>query len=198
MTEEAQLGDATRLVESRLREHLSVIESFVDQSDTIASIAATVTRVLGAGGKVLIFGNGGSAADAQHFAGELVGRLYLERRALPVIALSTNTSNMTAISNDFGFDSVFSRQVEALGTTGDLAIGISTSGNSPNVVKALEVARNAGLGTIGMTGRGGGVMGDSTDMCLSVETDDTPRCQEAHISAIHIICELIEKDLAAT
>jgi D-sedoheptulose 7-phosphate isomerase len=158
----------------------------------------TIAEAFQAGGKILIFGNGGSAADAQHFAGELVGRLYLERKALPAIALSTNTSNITAIANDFGYDSVFARQVEALGVSGDVAIGITTSGNSANVVAGLNVARQNGLTTIGFSGGGGGTIRDTADLCLTIDTDDTPRCQEAHISAIHIICEWVERELATT
>ena len=198
MADEAHNSDAARLVEQRIREHLSVMETVLRQSDTIATIAEMVASALSDGGKVLIFGNGGSAADAQHFAGELVGRLYLERRALPAIALSTNTSNMTAIANDFGYDAVFSRQVEALGRPGDVAIGISTSGNSPNVVLALKIAQDAGLATVGMTGRGGGAIRATADVCMAVDTEDTPRSQEAHITAIHIICEWVERELAGT
>jgi len=190
--------DAVNLVERRLKEHLSVIEHLLARSETVAVIAEIVTAVLRNGNKALIFGNGGSAADAQHFAGELVGHLYLDRRALPVIALSTNTSNMTAIANDFGYDQVFARQVEALGRPGDVAIGITTSGNSPNVVAALDVARREGLITIGMTGKSGGPVAAISDHCLSIDTADTPRCQEAHIAAIHIICEWVEKELAGS
>jgi D-sedoheptulose 7-phosphate isomerase len=186
------------LIDRRLREHQSAIESLLADRGTVAEIAMTIVEAFKAGGKILIFGNGGSAADAQHFAGELVGRLYLEREALPAIALSTNTSNMTAIANDFGYESVFARQVEALGSPGDVAIGITTSGNSANIVAGLDVARRNGLTTIGMTGKGGGIVGERADSCLTIDTDDTPRCQEAHISAIHIICEWVEKELAGS
>ena len=186
------------LVDRRLREHLSAIESLIDDRSTVAEIAITIVDAFQAGGKILIFGNGGSAADAQHFAGELVGRLYLERKALPAIALSTNTSNMTAIANDFGYDSVFSRQVEAQGVPGDVAIGITTSGNSANVVAGLEVAGRNGLTTIGFSGGDGGIVRGAADLCLTIDTEDTPRCQEAHISAIHIICEWVEQELEST
>lgn len=188
--------DAENLIQRRLDEHLDAINALIADRETVAEIALMIADALESGGKILIFGNGGSAADAQHFAGELVGRYYLDRRALPAIALSTNTSNLTAIANDFGYDSVFARQVEALGTSGDVAIGITTSGNSPNVNSALELANKNGLKTIGMTGRGGGAVGVTADVCLAIDTDDTPRCQEAHITAIHIICEWVEKELA--
>lgn len=191
-------SEAEALIDLRLKEHLTAIESLIADRGTVAEIAMTIVEAFKAGGKILIFGNGGSAADAQHFAGELVGRLYLERKALPAVALSTNTSNMTAIANDFGYDSVFARQVEALGSPGDVAIGITTSGNSANVVAGLDVARRDGLTTIGFSGGGGGIVKDSADVCLTIDTNDTPRCQEAHISAIHIICEWVEKELAST
>jgi D-sedoheptulose 7-phosphate isomerase len=190
--------EAEGLIERRLNQHLAAINGLMADRGTVADIAITIADAFRSGGKILIFGNGGSAADAQHFAGELVGRLYLERAALPAVALSTNTSNMTAIANDFGYDSVFARQVEALGRPGDVAIGITTSGNSPSVVAALDVARSGGMTTIGMTGRGGGTVGMGADACLSIDTDDTPRCQEAHIAAIHIICEWVEKELAGS
>jgi len=185
------------LIDCRLREHLSAIESLMADRSTVAEIAMTIAEAFRAGGKIVIFGNGGSAADAQHFAGELVGRLYLDRKAFPAVALSTNSSNMTAIANDFGYDSVFARQVEALGVPGDVAIGITTSGNSANVVAGLVVARQNGLRTIGFSGGDGGAVRDTVDLCLTIDTHDTPRCQEAHISAIHIICEWVEKDLAS-
>lgn len=191
-------SDAEQLIERRLDEHVRAINALSADRATVAEIALAITEALRNGHKVLIFGNGGSAADAQHFAGELVGHLYMDRRALPVIALSTNTSNMTAIANDFGYDQVFARQVEALGAPGDVAIGITTSGNSPNVVAAMDVARNEGLKTIGMTGRGGGNVGANSDLCLAIDTEDTPRCQEAHIAAIHIICEWVEKEFAGS
>ena len=166
-TKNAKL-DAEQLLERRLKDHLSVIDGLVADRSTAAEIAVRIAEAFHNNRKILIFGNGGSAADAQHFAGELVGRYYLERSALPAVALSTNTSNLTAIANDFGYDTVFARQVEALGTPGDVAIGITTSGNSPNVLAALEVARRDGLTTIGMTGQGGGAVGAMADVCLEV------------------------------
>lgn len=147
------------------------------------------------GGKVLVMGNGGSAADAQHFVAEIVGRFKMERRGLPALALSTDTSILTAIGNDYGFDKVFSRQVEALAATGDLVIGISTSGNSPNVLLALQLARETGCRTVGLLGKDGGSIKDVCDLALIVPTTDTPRVQEAHITIIHIVCDLLEKTL---
>ncbi|MFH1420644.1 MAG: D-sedoheptulose 7-phosphate isomerase [Candidatus Aenigmatarchaeota archaeon] len=145
--------------------------------------------------KVLIFGNGGSAADAQHVAGELVGRFKLERRALACVALSTDTSIMTAYANDYSFDSVFVRQVEALANPGDVAIGISTSGNSKNVVKAIEKAKSIGAVTVGFTGISGGAMKSLCDICFCAPSTNTPRVQECHELAYHIICNLVEKKL---
>lgn len=191
-------SDAVQLLERRLKEHITVIDGLIADRAIAAEIAVLIAEAFHNNRKILIFGNGGSAADAQHFAGELVGRYYLERAALPALALSTNTSNLTAIANDFGYDTVFARQVEALGAPGDVAIGITTSGNSPNVLAALEVARRDGLRTVGMTGRGGGAVGAMADVFLAIDTDDTPRCQEAHITAIHIICEWVEKELAGS
>jgi D-sedoheptulose 7-phosphate isomerase len=148
------------------------------------------------GKKVIFFGNGGSAADAQHLAAELLGRFYLsDRVALPGIALTTNTSVLTAIGNDYGYDLVFSRQLRGLGSRGDVAVGISTSGNSPNVVAALETAAEMGLVTIGLTGRSGGKVKSIAKYCFCMPTEDTPRIQEAHIFTGHLLCELVEVEL---
>ncbi|MBI4777798.1 D-sedoheptulose 7-phosphate isomerase [Candidatus Desantisbacteria bacterium] len=145
--------------------------------------------------KVLICGNGGSAADAQHMAGELVGRFKMEREALGAIALTTDTSILTAIGNDYGFDDIFSRQIEALAEPGDVVIGISTSGNSPNVLKAIAMAKKKLAVTIGLTGGNGGKLKDQTDVCIVVPSSNTPRIQESHITIIHIICLLVEQAL---
>ena len=150
-----------------------------------------------AGGKLLVFGNGGSSADAQHICGELVGRFLRERQALPAIALSANQTVLTAWSNDYSFDTVFSRQIEALGSPGDVAWGISTSGNSPNVVKALSTARERGLSTIGLTGSGGGRMAQTCDVLMAVPLVETPRIQEVHLITYHAICEAVENALFA-
>ena len=140
------------------------------------------------GGKLITFGNGGSAADAQHFVGELDGHFTKERRALPAIALSTNTSSMTAIANDYSYDEVFSRPVSALATDKDVVVGISTSGNSKNVIKAIEAAKEKGAYTVAFTGRSGGKLKDMVDVLFNVESDFTPIIQEVHISMIHMIC----------
>src|ERR1700730_1477576 len=167
-----------------------------------AALVATVGRVteilidaLEAGNKLVLFGNGGSAADAQHIAAEFVGRFAFDRPALPALALSVNTSCVTAIGNDYGFDQVFSRQIEALAHTGDVAIGIATSGNSPNVVGALLVSRQKGLHTIALTGYSGGKLKNAVDYCICVPSNDTPRIQECHILIGHIISELVEQTI---
>jgi D-sedoheptulose 7-phosphate isomerase len=158
----------------------------------IAEVAALLVERLSAGHKLMVFGNGGSAADAQHFVAELVGRFRAERKALAAIALTTNTSSLTSIGNDYGFDQVFARQLEALACPGDVVLAISTSGNSANVLRALEYARSAGLGTIGLTGKTGGRMRGLADHCLCVPSDSTARIQEAHILIIHILSGIIE------
>lgn len=163
-------------------------------------VAETVDLLVAAyraGNKLLVCGNGGSAADAQHFAAEIVGRFKMERRGLPAVALTTDTSILTAIGNDYGFDRVFSRQVEALAAPGDVVVGISTSGNSPNVQMALELARTTGCRTVGLLGRDGGTIAGIVDIALTVPSCDTPRIQEGHIIMIHIICDLLEKRLFA-
>jgi D-sedoheptulose 7-phosphate isomerase len=161
----------------------------------IDAIARTIAEAIAAGNKVLLCGNGGSAADAQHVAGELVGRFRLERAAWPAIALSTNSSIVTAIGNDYGYEFVFSRQVEALAVPGDVLVGISTSGTSANILRALRAATERGCSTIGLTGKTGGAMRELVDLCLCVPSESTPRIQESHILACHIICELIELEL---
>lgn len=147
------------------------------------------------GKKLLVMGNGGSAADAQHLAGEIVGRFRLERRGLPAIALSTDSSILTAVGNDYGFEAIFSRQVEALAQEGDVVIGISTSGSSPNVHSALRLAREMGCRTVGLLGKDGGSIRELVDIDLTVPGQDTPRIQEGHITIIHILCELVEQEL---
>jgi D-sedoheptulose 7-phosphate isomerase len=165
----------------------------------VVSVVATVSRLLihalKQGNKVLLFGNGGSAADAQHIAAEFVGRFAFDRPALPALALSVNSSCVTAIGNDYGFDRVFSRQLEALARLGDVAIGISTSGTSANVLHAMSTAKKIGLGTVALTGQGGGKLRGSVDHCICAPSDKTPRIQECHILIGHIISELVEKEL---
>lgn len=166
-----------------------------DVISTVARVSEILVAALKQGNKVLLFGNGGSAADAQHIAAEFVGRFVFDRRALSALALSVNTSCVTAIGNDYGFDVVFSRQIEALGRPGDVAIGISTSGNSSNVVHAVVAAKKAGLHTIALTGCGGGKLKDAVDHCICVPSNETPRIQECHILIGHIISELVEETL---
>jgi D-sedoheptulose 7-phosphate isomerase len=166
-----------------------------DMAPLIAGMAAMISETLTGGNKLLVMGNGGSAADSQHFAAEIVGRFKMERKALPAIALSTDTSILTAIGNDYGFDAIFSRQVEALAAPGDVVVGISTSGNSPNVLKALRAADELGCRTIGLSGKDGGSIRDVCELALVVPSTDTPRIQEGHITIIHIVCDLVEKKL---
>jgi D-sedoheptulose 7-phosphate isomerase len=161
----------------------------------LAEVSRVIVAALRQGGKILAFGNGGSAADAQHIAAEFVGRFAFDRPALPALALSVNTSCVTAIGNDYGFDLVFSRQIEALGRKGDVAIGISTSGNSANVLRGMSASTKLGLHTIALTGCTGGKLKDTVDHCLCAPSNETPRIQECHILMGHIICELVEQTI---
>ena len=163
---------------------------------SVVAVADAIVKSLKQGGSVLVFGNGGSAADAQHFAAELLGRYEKDRRAWPAVALTTDTSALTAIGNDYGFDRVFARQIEGLGRTGDVAIGISTSGNSANVLRAIEAANERGLITVALTGRGGEA-GQTARLQVRVDEERTARIQEVHATVLHIICELVESDLSA-
>jgi len=147
--------------------------------------------------KQVLAGNGGSAADAQHIAAELVGRYGFDRPSLPSLSLTTDTSNLTAIGNDYGYDKVFSRQLEGMGQRGDLFIGISTSGNSKNIINAFEVAKEKGITTVALVGRDGGAMAKMADMAIVVPSESTPRIQESHILIGHIICDIIEKEIFA-
>lgn len=159
---------------------------------SLCLLAQRTAEALRAGRQILFCGNGGSAADAQHLAAEFVGRFLLERRPLPAQALAANTSALTSIANDFGFEAVFSRQVEAFGSRGDILVAISTSGNSPNVLRAAESARRMGLYTAGLTGRDGGKLKDCVDLLLAVPSSETQRIQEAHILLGHVYCGLVE------
>lgn len=159
----------------------------------IRAAAQAIARALMHGGKLLIFGNGGSAADSQHIAAELVGRFRMERRPLPAISLTTNTSNLTALANDYGYEATFKRQVEALGQRGDAVLAVSTSGDAANVIEAVKTAKKiGGISTIGLTGRGGGRLAPLCDIAIIVPSADTARIQEAHITVGHIICDLVE------
>lgn len=180
-----RLKESAQVKNALAKSHVGEIEQAVK----------TIVAAYKKGGKIVLLGNGGSAADAQHLAGELMGRFKIERQALPAIALTTNTSILTALANDYGYDTVFSRQVEALVDERDVVIGISTSGTSPNVVKALEAARAKGAATIALTGGRGGLK-QVADLVLAVPSEDTPRIQEAHITIGHIICELVEKEMS--
>jgi D-sedoheptulose 7-phosphate isomerase len=164
-------------------------------ADSIARAIDVISNALKSGKKVLLMGNGGSAADAQHIAGELVGRFKKERKAIPAISLSTDTSILTAIGNDYGFEKIFERQVEALGEKGDVVIGISTSGNSENIYRAMKLSREMGLKTISLLGNDGGKIKELSDIALIVPSKNTPRIQEAHITIGHIICEGVEKKI---
>jgi D-sedoheptulose 7-phosphate isomerase len=185
-------------IRGQLASHREVIES-IERSlaPRIAAVADLLIEALRAGKKLLVMGNGGSAADAQHFAAEIVGRFKMERRGLPALALSTDTSILTALGNDYGFEFIFRRQVEALAGPGDVVIGISTSGSSPNVREALVLARVKGCRTVGLLGRDGGTIRGIVDLDLTVPSQDTPRIQEGHITIIHILCDLVEKRLFA-
>lgn len=193
MSHESRDADRARAI---LEESARVKRALADESaPAIARAAALVAASFRSGGRVLLFGNGGSAADAQHIAGEWCGRLSRERPALPAIALTANTSDLTALGNDYGFERVFARLVEAHGRAGDVALAISTSGNSPNVLAAVETARARGLCTIGLTGRGGGKLAGCVDLALVVPSDDTQRIQESHIAIGHVLAELVDDAL---
>ncbi len=165
-----------------------------EHGETLEKVARLVADALSNGHKVLLFGNGGSAADAQHVAAEFVNRFLVERRPLPAIALTTDTSALTSIANDYGYDQVFSKQVEALGSAGDVAIAISTSGRSPSVLRAIDACGKVGLFVVGLTGGDGGDMREQVDFLLNVSaTRDTARVQETHIAAMHVLCDLVDR-----
>jgi len=183
------------IIEQEINANINVSEQMHGLSDDIAKISSICIDSIRSGGKVLIFGNGGSAADAQHIAAELVGRYKSERKGLPAVALTTDTSALTSIGNDFGFDQIFQRQVEALAKPEDVVIGISTSGNSLNVVSALRLSKKMGCKIIGLSGNDGGDMNTICDVNIVVPASDTPRIQEMHILIGHTLCQLIEKSL---
>jgi D-sedoheptulose 7-phosphate isomerase len=191
--DKAEKGQAAVVVK-QIEESVAFKRSLIEQTDTIVKIANQLIQCFQRGNKVLLFGNGGSAADAQHIAAELTGKYRLYRDPLPAIALTTNTSSLTAIGNDFGYQEVFARQLRGLAKKGDVAIGISTSGNSTNVIAAIEEAKRCGLATVAFTGQGGKLK-EIADHVLSVPSTDTPRIQEAHITAGHILCHLVETSL---
>ena len=190
------LVSAEEIIRHAIRESIEVKTELLEQHiSVIGRLAELLIKAFRAGRKVVLFGNGGSAADAQHVAAELVNRFQIERDALPAIALTTDTSILTSVGNDTAFDQVFSRQVRALVQKGDVAVGISTSGNSPNVLNGILAAREKGAITLGFTGRDGGKLKDLVDICFCVPSDSTPRIQEAHITVWHAICEVVEQEL---
>lgn len=185
------------IIQKRFQESISVTGRTVERlAGRIAQAAEILVASLRAGGGVFLFGNGGSAADAQHIAGELVGRFLRERRAIRAVALTTDTSVLTSLANDYDLDRVFSRQLEALARPGDVAVGLSTSGNSPNVLAALTTARQIGMKAIALTGEGGGRCGELAHVLLDVPSRQTPRIQEAHAVIYHVLCEVVESAVA--
>jgi len=185
-------------LEKILEEHRETLDEFIKrEGEKILRVVELCAQAFRQGRKLLVFGNGGSAADAQHLAGELVNRFKMERRPLPAIALTTDTSVLTAIANDYDFSLVFVKQIEALGAPGDIALGISTSGNSSNVVLALKRAKELGLTTVGLSGGLGGKMPEFCDVLILVPSSNTPRIQEGHLLFLHIFSELLEKALFA-
>lgn len=188
------------LIKSQIEGSISVKQALLSDAQLISLIDEVATVVVAAyksGNKTILAGNGGSAADAQHIAGEFVSRFYFDRPGLASIALTTDTSVLTAIGNDYGYEKLFSRQVQAQGKPGDIFIGISTSGNSPNVIKALETCKEMGVISIGLTGEKGGAMADLCDYCIKVPSNETPRIQEVHILIGHIICCIVEEEIFA-
>ena len=183
-----------KIIRERFEDHLQVLQAVMNSGllEQIDIIAEEIKAALARGNKVMFCGNGGSAADSQHLAAEFVGRFQKERKGLPAIALTVDTSILTAVGNDYGYDKVFVRQVEALGQKGDVLVGISTSGNSGNVVQAIELAKSRGIYCVGMTAAGGGKMAGLCDQCLIVPAKVTARAQEMHILMGHILCELVD------
>ena len=197
---EDQLTADLELIRNRLHESAAVKEQMREDAEiteTLATIAREIIEAYRKGNKVLLCGNGGSAADSQHICAELVGKFYMTREPLAAVSLTVNTSSITAVGNDFSFDEVFIKQMKGLGQAGDVAIGISTSGNSKNVILALDAAKEKGLVTVAFTGDSGGKLKDRVDHCLRIPSSDTARIQEGHITAGHIMCEIVEKALFA-
>lgn len=183
-------------INSAIKAHLEAASALAADPSVLAKISEALVGTARAGGKVLVCGNGGSAADSQHIAAELVGRFKKERRGIAALALTTDTSILTSVGNDYGFDRIFERQVEALGRPGDLLIAISTSGSSPNVLKAAGKAKASGMTVVGFFGKAGGAILKYCDLAFLAPAADTPRVQEMHILAVHIVCELVEDALA--
>ena len=192
------MGDPAALVTAAVRDSVATQERLLEEERMQAILDASrlLSSTIARGGKLLLFGNGGSASDAAHVAAEFVGRFQRDRRPLPAVSLSANGSVLTAIANDFGFEQVFARQLEALGASGDAAIAISTSGRSANVLAGVEAARRLGMVTVGFTGADGGRLCNLVDVCLCVPASITARIQESHILLAHILCELVERELS--
>lgn len=191
-------GDFEQRVSRSIEASIAVKELLLKSTEVVtvvAKVSELLVDALQKGNKVLLFGNGGSAADAQHIAAEFVGRFAFDRPALPALALNVNTSCITAIGNDYGFDLVFSRQIEALARPGDVAVGISTSGQSPNVIRAMSTAKKMGLHTVGLTGSSGKGLKDAVEYCICAPSTETPRIQECHILIGHIVSELVEQTI---
>ncbi len=187
-----------KFINNQIEKSIQIKQYVLDSEELlylIKEVSIIAVKAYKKGNKILIAGNGGSAADAQHIAGELVNKFYFDRSGLPAIALSTDTSVLTAISNDYGFDRIFARQIQANGVAGDLFLGISTSGDSSNIILALEECKRKGIITVGLTGQSGGRMSDMCDYCIKIPSEETPRVQEAHIMVGHIICSIIEEDI---
>jgi D-sedoheptulose 7-phosphate isomerase len=177
-------------------EHARVQKEFLKTTaDTLATVCALCVEAFRKGRRLLLFGNGGSAADTQHIAGEFVNRFRVDRRALPAISLNTDVAVLTSIANDAGYDRVFARQIEALGSPDDVAFGFSTSGTSPNVIEGIRAARRLGLVTVGFAGRDGGALARETDYCITVASASTPRVQELHMLAAHALCDIVEQEI---
>lgn len=196
LNREKLMIEMKKIVMSELDENINVIKNISKNlPDIIVQTSEMIIDTYRSGGKIILIGNGGSAADAQHIAAEFVGRFKLERKSLPAIALTSNTSILTALANDYGYDNVFSRQLESIANDKDVLIVITTSGNSPNILKAAEDVKLRNIKVIGMTGRTGGKLKNMVDILINVPSDNTPRIQEGHIAIGHIICHLTERNL---
>jgi len=194
----ARAGSSSAAAAAHFQRSAAILERCAGDAQlcaTVHAVAEAIARALRSGGKLLIAGNGGSAADAQHIAGEFVSRFAFNRDPLPAIALTTDTSVLTAVGNDFGFEHVFERQVRGLGRAGDVFLALSTSGRSPNILAALVAAREIGTVCVGFTGESGGLMQEDCDICLRAPSDETPQIQQVHIVAAHAVCGLVENDL---
>jgi D-sedoheptulose 7-phosphate isomerase len=199
MPDQRKSGPLKEQIAKEIEENIAVTTELARSLPAkIAEAANLIVECLRTGGKVLVFGNGGSAAEAEHFVAELVGRYRLDRQPLTAIALTTDSGVLTSIANDYGFDQVFARQLRALARSGDIAIAISTSGNSPNILEAVDRARSMGLVTLGLTGATGGKLAGRVQLCLKVPSDCTARIQEAHALLVHLLCGLVENALQET